>query len=53
MKRIGFKFIASLVFVVIGWVSPALATPITYTQVATASGTIGGTPFTNALEPSR
>jgi hypothetical protein len=29
--------------------SPALAAPITYTETVVASGSLGGTPFTNAL----
>jgi len=32
-----------------GWVSPVQATPITYTVTTTGTGTLGGTPFTNAL----
>jgi hypothetical protein len=32
-----------------GWVTPVLATPITYTEIVTGTGTLDTTPFTNAL----
>ena len=34
---------------VLTWVAPAEAIPITYTESATASGSLGGVPFSNAL----
>jgi hypothetical protein len=33
----------------VGWVAPAEAVPITYTESAIASGTLGGTAFSDAL----
>ena len=34
---------------VLGWAAPTKATPITYTLESTASGSLGGTTFTDAL----
>jgi hypothetical protein len=33
----------------LGWAAPTQASPITYTETSIASGTLGGTPFTDAL----
>jgi len=44
MKRLVPALVAIGIFSGAAW-----AGPITYTDMATASGTIGGTPFTNAL----
>jgi hypothetical protein len=46
MKRL---LVATATCVVLAWVTPARATPITYTEQLTGTGTIGGSTFTNAL----
>src|SRR2546426_1371198 len=46
MKRLVLTLATVALF---GCVSPAQATSITYTEMFTATGTLGGIPFTNAL----
>lgn len=47
MKRLVLSVAATVAL--LGWVTPVQATPITYTETATATGTLGGSGFTNAL----
>jgi hypothetical protein len=45
-----FVVASAIVFIaVLSWVAPAEAVPITYTESATASGSLGGVAFSNAL----
>jgi hypothetical protein len=46
MKRFVLTVAAVALF---GWVTPVLATPITYTEIVTGTGNLGGTSFTGAL----
>jgi PEP-CTERM motif len=47
MKPVAFA--ATLAVALLGCVSPLLATPITYSEAVTATGSLGASPFTNAL----
>ena len=47
MKPIAFG--VTLGFALLGCVSPLLATPITYSEIVTATGSLGASAFTNAL----
>jgi hypothetical protein len=47
MKRLVLTVAATVAL--LGCVSPVLATPITYTETVTGSGTLDSTPFSNAL----
>src|SRR5262245_66578491 len=49
MKRPSRTFVLGTAMLLIGAAAPAYAAPIVYTQSGIASGTIGGTAFTNAL----
>ena len=49
MKRFLLLVAALTMSAVLGWAAPTQAAPITYTETSIASGTLGGTPFTNAL----
>jgi hypothetical protein len=49
MKRVLILVAALTMSAVLGWAAPTQAAPITYTEASIASGTLGGTPFTNAL----
>ena len=49
MKRFRILVAALTVIGVLGWAAPTQAAPITYTVESIASGTLGATPFTNAL----
>ena len=49
MKRFLILVAALTMSAVLGWAAPTQAAPITYTETSMASGTLGGTPFTNAL----
>lgn len=48
MRRV-LVVVTALTVGVLSWATPGQAAAITYTTVSTASGTLGGTPFTNAL----
>src|SRR5438093_6933061 len=47
MKPVAFA--VTLGVALVGCVSPLLATPITYSEVVTATGSLGASAFTNAL----
>jgi hypothetical protein len=49
MKRLVPTAVAMATVALLVWVTPAHATPITYTETATASGVLDGTLFTGAL----
>jgi hypothetical protein len=49
MKRFLILVAALTMIGVMGWAAPTQAAPITYTETSIASGTLGGTPFTDAL----
>ena len=49
MKRFLVLVAALMMSAVLGWAAPTQAAPITYTETSIASGTLGGTPFTNVL----
>ena len=49
MKRFRILVAALTVIGVLGWAAPTQAAPITYTETSIASGSLGATPFTNAL----
>jgi hypothetical protein len=49
MKRLSGTFVLGTAMLLIGVAAPTYAVPITYTQSGIASGTIGGSTFTNAL----
>ena len=48
MKRHSFTFALGLAILLFGVAGLAQAVPITYTQTGIASGTLGGSTFTNA-----
>ena len=49
MKRF-LNLVATLTIIgILGWAAPTQAATITYTETSIASGTLGGTPFTDAL----
>ena len=49
MKRLVLTGVATAAVTLLGWVTPAEASPITYTATATASGSFDGTAFSNKL----
>jgi hypothetical protein len=49
MKRLPCTFVLGIAILLLGVAGPAQAVPITYTQSGFATGTIGGSAFTNAL----
>ena len=49
MKRFPILVAALTMIGVLGWAAPTQAAPITYTATSIASGTLGATPFTDAL----
>jgi hypothetical protein len=49
MKRLEVLIAALAMIAVLGWAAPTHAAAITYTISSTASGSLGATPFTNAL----
>ena len=49
MKRLSCTFVLGTAILLLGVAGPAQAVPITYTQSGIATGTIGGSIFTNAL----
>jgi hypothetical protein len=49
MKRLAATVVVTATVALLGWVAPAQASPITYTETATASGVFNGTSFTNKL----
>ena len=49
MKQLSCSFVLGTAILLLGVAGPAHAAPITYTQSGIATGTIGGTTFTNAL----
>lgn len=49
MKRLSCTFVLGTAILLLGVAGPAQAAPITYTQSGIATGTIGGSIFTNAL----
>ena len=49
MKRLSCTFVLGMAILLLGLAGPANAVPITYTQTGIASGTLGGSAFTNAF----